>query len=356
MTSIITISALRAALMPLRFNPEKARDASAANVDEAALVSVLRTQGLAPLWSELAETRQVLISDALRLELIGSRGLATARYLLQRRSAVRVSAYLSTAGIRHAVFKGAAVREHLYADPALRPAVDIDVLVAPQSRVPAIRALIREQYGFMGARNTISHEAVLTDRHTTIDLHWALFRPGRSRCELAPILLETVRPLGPLSALSDDANLLVMLVHPALTKHVNGRGGRLIRAVDLDQMLGRIQPDWDWILSLIDAAGLRTAAWAVLIWQRALMDTPVDPVVLRYLEPGRFQRRYLGYWIDHQLPARLGGVPGLVQGAFSLALHERAADGLRAIAQLLKGRLASGRTLRHLQRLSQTPD
>jgi len=354
MTSIAAISVMRAALAPLRHESESVGTAPATMVQDAALASVLRVQGLGPLWSDLAESRQVFVSESLRLELIATRRLATARYLLQRRTAARVSECLGSAGIQHAVFKGAAVRERLYAAPALRPASDIDVLVKPESRDLAVRALVREHYRLLGARATISHEANLSDRYSTIDLHWALFRPGRGRFELTPVLLETTHPLGPFCVLSEDANLLVMLVHPAFAKHVNGRCGRLIRAVDLDRMLRIVQPDWGWILSLIEAAGLSTAAWAVLYWQRLLMDTPVDPAVLRHLEPGRLKRRYLAYWIEHQLPARLAAIPGLVQGAFTLALHERPRDALSASVQLLKARLESGRTLRHLQRLSQT--
>lgn len=354
MISISAISTLRAALTPLQLRCEGLREVSATSVPESVLFPLLADQGLSPLWSELVEARRVLVSNELRFELMDARRLATVRYLLQRRTAARVSECLRSGGIEHAVFKGAALRERLYAAPALRPAIDIDVLVRPESRDLAVRALVLEQYRFLGACSTISHEVNLTDRYASIDLHWALFRPGRSRCELAPLLLETARPLGSLSVLSDDANLLVMLTHPAFTKYVNGRAGKLIRTVDLDRMLHTIQPDWNWILSLIEAAGLSVAAWAVLHWQRLLMDTPVDPAVLRYLEPGRLQRRYLTYWIDRQLPARLEAIPGLVQGAFTLALHERPRDALRASVELLKARLDSGRTLRHLQGVSKT--
>lgn len=353
MTAITAISSMRAALAPLRNGSDVAPPSQVFDTD---WLPLLRVEKLAPVWCELAQSRQVLVSDELRSELLAARRLATARYLLQRRAAVHASACLSAAHVAHVVFKGAAVREHLYCDPALRPAVDVDVLIAPDDRDAAIRALVQAQLRFLGSRQTISHEASLRDRYVTIDLHWALFRPGRGRCELTPWLLETARPRGPLCVLSDDAELLVTLVHPAFTKYVNGRAARLIRVVDLDRMLRAARPDWDWILSLIDAAGLGTAAWAVLHWQRTLMDTPIDPAVLRRLEPRRLQRRYLAYWIDHQLPARLGAIPGLVQAAFSLLLHEHAGDALRAMVQLAKARRAAGPTLRYLEGLRSTSE
>lgn len=343
-------------MVPLRGDQRSAATAAEAQAARPGLACPSDVQGLAPLWFDRLSVAQPATQDAVRLRraLWPFRQAAVASYLLQRRTAQRVCQYLSDAAIPCALFKGSATREFLYSDPTVRPADDIDVLVAPAFRDAAIGALAARNLRFQGARSTISHQALLYDGHVSVDLHWALFRPGRSRFELASVLLDTVRPLGSLSVLSDDASLLVMLVHPAFTKHVNGRTARLIRVVDLDRMLRRAEPDWDWILSLIDGGGLRTAAWAILHWQQLLMETPVDPAVLRHLEPGRLKRRYLAYWIEHQLPARLAAIPGLVQGAFTLALHERPRDALSASVQLLKARLESGRTLRHLQRLSQT--
>lgn len=317
----------------------------------------LSFQGLTPLWSHWIATAAgpAAIPPTFAETVRQARRAEAARYLLQRHAANRVCERMATCGIKAALFKGAAIRERLYPDPSLRPVDDLDLLVDPERRDDAIHALTGAGYRFAPMQATISHEAVLFDRQVPIDLHWSLFRPGRSRFELAPHLLETARPQGNLSVLSDDANLVVMLVHPAFAKYVNGRAAKLIRVVDLDRMLRIIEPNWNWILPLIDAAGLRTAAWAVLYWTRSLMDTPVDPVVLRHLAPGKLQRRYLAHWIDHQWPARLGGIPGLVQGAFTLALHDRAGDALHAVVQLARARLESGNTLKHLRRVSQAP-
>lgn len=351
MKKVIDIKNLRAALRPLRYACDGIRAPDIPSVDKT-LVALLVSQDLAPLWSAMVESMPIQASDRFCEALRDSRREATVRYLLQRRTAVAVSGHLSAAGIRHAVVKGVAVRERLYPVPALRPAVDLDILIASADRDRALRALVEHHYRLLAVPDTLSHEVVLRDGQVSIDLHWALFRPGRSRCELTPLLLETARPLGPLSVLSDDANILVMLVHPAFAKHVNGRMARLIRVLDLDRMLRTVQPNWDWILPLIDAGGLRTAAWAVLYWQRLLMDTPLDAAVLRHLEPGRLQRRYLCAWIDRQLPARLGGIPGLVQFAFTLALHDRPGDALRAVARLIEVQLKSGRTLRQIQEIT----
>ena len=343
-------------LAPWRDCLDPERLIAAVRGDHKGFPDQLLSQGLAPLWSEWAERNglgRALPAD-LGAWLKGERRAAAGHYLLQRRTAVRATASLAAAKVTCALFKGAAVRERLYPQPSDRPAADLDILVAADQRDQAVRALCNAGFTFQGSGQTISHEASLLDRHASVDLHWGLFRSGRSRFDLAPGLLDTTGIDKGLPLLGDDANLLVMLVHPAFTKHVNGRAAKLIRVVDLDRMLRTIVPDWDWILPLIDAAGLRTAAWAVLYWTRSLLDTPVDPALLRHLEPGRLKGRYLTYWIDHQLPARLGGVPGLVQGAFTLALHERTGDAWRAVVELGKARLESGRTLKHLQRIGET--
>jgi len=347
----LTLAPFREPLVPSRI-------AAALSRHPRRLKDQLIAQGLAPLWSEWAEQTNpdCGLPAAFLSWLKRERQSVAALYVLQHRTAARALASLTQAQVVCAFFKGAAIRERLYPHPSVRPAADLDILVGAADRDCAVRGLVAGGFTFSGNRDIISHEASLLDRHTSIDLHWGLFRPGRSRFDLTPALLATVRTQGGLPLLSDDANLLVMLVHPAFTKHVNGRESRLVRAVDLDRMLRTIQPDWDWILALIDAAGLRVAAWAVLHWQRRLMRTPVDPVVLRHLEPGRLQRRYLVYWLDRRLAARLESVPGLVEVAFTLALHEGLGDALRAIAQRLKARLESGSTLRHLQRLSQAAD
>ncbi|MBV5273278.1 MAG: nucleotidyltransferase family protein [Lamprocystis purpurea] len=314
----------------------------------------LSLDGLTPLWSAWIEQNDLSgsLPSAFRSRLRRDRQDAAGRYLLQRQMAAKVCKCLTAHGIPHAVFKGVAVRERLYADPCLRPADDVDLLIPSICRDAAISALIEDGFRLVSDRRTVSHQVSLKSALGVVDLHWALFRPGRSRLELAPLLLQTAHPRGMFSVLSSDADLLVMLVHPAFTKYVNGRTSRLIRVVDLDRTLRMTRPDWNWILPLIGAAGLRTAAWAVLHWQRSLMDTPVDPTVLRFLEPGRRQRRYLASWIDHRLTARLDMVPGLVQWAFTLALHERPADVLRVVIQLGKARLEAGSILKHLQQIA----
>ncbi|WP_367116320.1 nucleotidyltransferase family protein [uncultured Lamprocystis sp.] len=343
------------ALAPLVRPQEALPWLSASDALTTTFGQMLAAQGLSSLWYELV-TRNALQGTGGLGDILRNRRLAAAAsYRLQHRTVIRVGTCLNQEDIPCALIKGAAVREKLYVDPSVRPADDIDIVVAAEHRDAAIRALCGYGMTFSANRDNVSHAATLLDGPVAVDLHWHVLRPGRSRFDLVPTLLETVGQERGLPLLGDDANLLVLLVHPAFAKYVNGCTAKLIRVIDLDRMLRTTQPDWDWILPLIGAAGLRTAAWAVLHWQRSLLDTPVDPTVLRYLEPGRLQRRYLTSWIDHRLTARLNVVPGLVQWAFTLALHERPGDALRFILQRAKARLEAGSILKHLQQIGRTP-
>ncbi len=326
------------------------------NDHSLAFARLLELEGLAPLWFDWIERGAWAAPPDFFAYLQASRRNEAGRYLLQRYAARRVNRCLIDAKVPYAVVKGAAIRERLYPDPSLRSADDIDLLLDPEHLATAIQALTANGFLLQPDRRNLSHEVMLHDDYTTIDLHWHILRPGRCRIDLSRKLLDTLKFQEPFPVLSGDADLLVMLVHPAITNYINGRTSKLIRVIDLDRMLRTTQPDWDWILPLISAAGLRTAAWAVLYWQRSLLDTPVDPAVLRYLEPGRLQRRYLTSWIDHRLTARLDVLPGLVQWAFTLALHERPGDALRFIVQRAKAGLEAGSILKHLQQIRQTPD
>jgi hypothetical protein len=124
-----------------------------------------------------------------------------------------------------------------------------------------------------------------------------------------------------------------MLVHPAITDYVTGR---LISAVDLDLWLRRGQIPWDEVIGILRRIGLRTAAWAMLRWTRALLGTPVADDVMRALAPSALRQKYLESWLRHH-PARLyTRRPWLVRGAFSLALQDGVRDAGRAVWMLAR--------------------
>lgn len=331
----------RLSLLPFRADRPANFLESAATLGAPRLTAFIRDQGLAPLWWDFLQTtvEDTPFAQTLRADLRDDRLAAAAAYLMQRRTLRITATRLAQAAVPYAVFKGAHLRERLYADPALRPVDDIDVLVPATHRSLAIKALSAAGMRLDTTKPDLGHEVKLNDGMVDVDLHWQPFRIGRSRIELARPLLERRCDQGGIETLDDTASLLVMLVHPAFAKHVCGNLARLVRLVDLDRMIRRGHADWDWVLGQIDAAGLRTAAWSTLYWLGTFLDTPLPAQVAERLRPGPIQRTYLGWWIDLNLPARLEGIPLLVQGAFTLALHDRFGDAARAVATLLETRL-----------------
>jgi hypothetical protein len=253
-----------------------------------------------------------------------------------------VSNVLDELGVAHAVMKGALVRHFLYAKPYLRPSADVDVLVAPGEPPRIVRALKQRGYELTVAAHSDTHEIWLQKLGAGLDLHWSLMRPGRMRKSLSKEILERRVRRGKLWSPCDAHLTTIMLVHPAITDHVTAR---LVSAVDLDRWLRHAEVPWDEVIEVLDRIGLRTAAWAMLLWTQALLGTPVPADVWRRLGPDPVRRRYLEAWLGRHPAGLYARRPNLVRGFFSLALQDQARGAARAVLSLArKKRIGLGRT------------
>ncbi len=291
---------------------------------------VLQRHGLEQLF--LFHVEQEGFVEAMPVALIegleADRPAAVARLLSHERIMQEASFVLSGHNVHHVIFKGLQIARAAYEDPSHRPAVDVDVLVQFEERQAAVAALAAA--GFRGEPQpaTISHEMSLQKDGVTIDLHWRLFRPGRSRTELGDWIVASRRQKADMWVTSDEASLVIMLLHNALTEHVTGR---LIRAVDLDRWLHRRVLDWPVLLAAIEATGLRTAAWATAAWAQRWMGTRLPAWVLARFGPGRMRQAYLTAWLERDPFATYLAHPLLVRSAFSLTLQDTGADLVRAL-------------------------
>jgi hypothetical protein len=234
---------------------------------------------------------------------------------------------------KYVVFKGVLARALLYAEPHLRPAVDVDLLLASEMTTSVAGALAQRGYHAGVAPHSDTHELTLTRPGIEIDLHWSLLRPGRMRVDITPEILANRVRRGELWSPNDTHLTVAMLVHPAITDHVTGR---LISAVDLDRWLRQTAVEWNAVIEVLGRIGLRTAAWAMLRWTHGLFDTPVPEEAWRALSPPRLRQRYIDAWL-HRDPGRLYAQrPNLVRGAFSLALQDRVSDAARALWKLAR--------------------
>ena len=103
-----------------------------------------------------------------------------------------------------------------------------------------------------------------------INLHWHLLRPGRTRIDLNNYLFAQRQAFGEFAGLSNEAALLVMLIHPAITKYVNGSASSLRHLVDMHRLAQSDGINWDRLIEMLSASVTRTAAWASLAWLHML--------------------------------------------------------------------------------------
>ena len=289
--------------------------------------------GLAPLWHEaLANAGQENIIDPVFLEKLRQVHLtAEANYLMQKKTLQKVHGELTLAGIKYVVFKGALIREQVYENPALRPCTDIDVLVAKQDRDAAIQALKNVGMDYKPDAKNISHEATLIDGPVHIDLHWQILRPGRMRVDMTESILKDARINNGFVGLRDEASIFVMLVHPAFTKHVCNPYASLIRIIDLMRWIQFRSVNWEDIFGLCEKAGVKTAAWATIYWMNLLIRDETLVLFLKRLAPNTFQRKYLEFWINNNLPSRFVNKNNFVRIFFSLAIQDSFSDSLKTL-------------------------
>jgi hypothetical protein len=300
-------------------------------------------QDLGPLWHHTLQSHGVLESlpPASIAALRQARMAAAVGYLAQRAALDHLDSAFEAEGIPYLAMKGTHVRECVYPDPALRPASDIDLLIAPADRRRAARVLQGAGYTVHAEPANISHEATFSQGAADIDLHWSILRPGRTRVELTAELLARRQRTNGVWGLSDPDTLFLMLTHPAFAKYVCSPNMGLARVADFLLWIQRRPLDWPAVLHLLERAGLRTAAWTMLSWFRMLAPADAQATLdapRETLRPGRLRAAYLRQWLARDLPTRWLARPLLIQFGFTLPLHDRPGDVLHALDGLHEAR------------------
>ncbi|HZY04716.1 MAG TPA: nucleotidyltransferase family protein [Anaeromyxobacteraceae bacterium] len=197
---------------------------------------------------------------------------------------------LGSAGVPCAVLKGPPLGERLYGEAALRPSLDLDLLVAPADLDRAVAALAaagwRAQGGPTARWQRRHHHHLLLEQPavTGVELHFRAVT-GFGGALPAEDLLARAAPGElrgrPVRRLAAEDEVLHLAVHAA------GHGmGRLLWLVDIKAFLARHPGlDWDAVRQRARARGLgRAAAWAFSAV--ADLGAPVPPAA-RALSPGR---------------------------------------------------------------------
>ncbi len=313
--------------------------------EESAFLGFLITQGLAGFWHQALRRWEVEgeVASGFLEALHRARLAGAGSYLIQHHEMEAMKVLLDEAELPHLVFKGAHVRERLYPKPSVRPAGDIDVLIARENRRFVIERLADAGYRLHPMAENVSHEVSLSKGPVTIDLHWDLLRPGRTRVPLARPYLETRQDFGAHWGPDAEATQFLMLVHPVFTKYATAPQSSLVRVLDTVCWIEQMSPDWQRVLRWLEEAGLKTAAWIQLTWMKMLVPLELPDGLLGELAPGRARGAWLRRWIASDLSTRLLDHPQLIKLAFTLPAHDRFSDARRAI-----------RELRHAQRLAET--
>lgn len=290
-------------------------------------------------WTILFLARQHNVSALLYVRL---RGLGPSRVPATALEALRQAYYRNAAqharasaalrpfleemnrrGHKLVVLQGAALAQHVYKNPALRPMGDADFLIAPQAFATAEEILTRlgftrETYGQYALREG-ANPPVAVELHVPEDYAYLNMSSLRERAAPAP---------SELFARPQSEDLLVFL---ALHMSLHHAWFRLIWLSDLARILAaEKQFDWDRALSLVKAPLRRWALLSVLKSCAELLKAPLPPRILSELDSRpRSARAFL---LD-----RLWGSPP-VTGAGFLAL-DVLSPPLENIAPALNKRL-----------------
>lgn len=142
------------------------------------LIAAARRHALLPALHRHLSDR---CPDAVTGRLTAARRQAGLRALGQAAALGRILAALRAAGVDTLVVKGLALSQMLYGTHDLRPAVDIDLLVAPDRAGEAHRILLACGYVPLravpvGELARLTKDALYRGEGGTVELHWRLMR------------------------------------------------------------------------------------------------------------------------------------------------------------------------------------
>ena len=306
-------------------------------------------QGVGPLlYSGLRRTCPDGVPDGVLDELRGFVRANARRNLLLTGRLLRLLAAFRNRGIRAIPFKGPVLAVQVYRDLALRPFVDIDVLVHERDAAGA-KALLTAH----GYRQVMSHpwEAPFEDESgVSVDLHWGIapsYDPAPRTFEqlwtrLVPVSLSGTE----VGTFSPEDLLLILSIQ--LAKDCRESRQRLLQICDTAELI-RSHPGLDWkhALSLARAAGGERILQLDLLLAHDLLDASLPEVVLRSAQ-GSHAVRALAREVEARMFQAAGAPELLPRGAgrpsddfddFYVRTRERLSDKLRYFALRARDRI-----------------
>jgi hypothetical protein len=209
---------------------------------------------------------------------------------------------LRSSGIKVTMLKGAYLGEAVYGDAALRPMVDVDLLV-PRADLPKAQAVLLDMGGvhqqFEDIESTCKTKCHIPQVHIrdlTIEIHWNIASPtGPVRVD-ADVLWNRARPAATAGvevlALSPEDLLLHLCLH---TSYKDSLGAGLRPLCDIAETIRRFRSEVDWA-----QVGERAREWGAsrhvgltLHLARSMLAAGVPDDALEQLVPGGLDKRIL---------------------------------------------------------------
>ena len=305
-----------------------------------------------------------LLREGLRARAHGE----AVRTLAEQGALRRLIPALAAAGARPLVFKGTALAHALYADPALRPRGDTDILIAPGTRAASDAAL--RAVGWMRTALGPGQASYAQDGQAgpalRIDLHWrisnsvllaALFDHGALWRRAAPLPALHAEARGVLGVDALMIACMHRLQHAELLPNAGRIGSdRLIWLHDIRLLAGSLShDDWAELVRRARDKGLAGPCRDGLAAARGRLGAhcpegalaamaeagEADPPA-RYLRAGPGRRRWMDLLAEPGAAGKLRAVRAL---AFPPADALRLRDGAgrrRPLAWLYAARVAGG--------------
>lgn len=217
--------------------------------------------------------------------------------IMLMRELVRLAGIFEAESIQAVSFKGFLLAETIYGDLTLRPAGDIDILIA-RGDIQAVMDLLagegyRELYrlserqkrayvGHYGSMNLFCSE-----RGVALDIHWDMTRsffPAPATPDKFNAGLQKIR-LGSRSVLTPSSEdlLLILCIHGF--KH---RWCRLLWISDIAEIIRNVDDlDWDKVLRVATRTGMKRNLMTVLTLAVDLLGVRLPGIVLREIEKDR---------------------------------------------------------------------
>jgi putative nucleotidyltransferase-like protein len=290
---------LLAALVAGRADPRDVRVG-----DTGALVSLAVEHGLAPVLLEAVRCAGIDPAGSAWAPLVEHARWVASRYLLARVEQARIEAALAPLGIEWVWLKGYALAHAVYPRPALRPMLDLDLLVSAERCDEADRAVRALGYRpavdappvFRGVERILHHHPALrAPSGVTVELHTRLHPSEQllAPSHLAWFRAQTVETHAGgvrVRHLAPEAQLLHLAAH-AILQH--GEGDlRLQRYYDCHLLLSRTARfDWPTLLDGAAMLGWTYAVERALAKAHGYFQTPVPEHAWRALREPRARTR-----------------------------------------------------------------